>query len=315
VLGACLGLTTYLRSTQWILLAALLTARCLEHRPGRAARVVALLGAALLVAAPWMVRDALQRSEGPSMQNFVHSYATGMLHEDAGDPGSPARDWKRVLLETAPDRLENITAGLGSLLSNDSRPIWSVVLGALMLIAIAWRAWCEREAAWIFALLYLLVLLVYFGWRDRLMLPLLPLGMAAAVLSLGSRRIGLAAGFVLLGTSLILLAEAPDRARLKQLDETRRAQVAAFDAVLPASARCAALIGWHHAVGLERPVYSLVFALRRGQTLEGLLAEERIEYVLVGPEAGEQALLPTLRQRLGAGETAGPGWVFRVPPR
>jgi hypothetical protein len=75
------------------------------------------------------------------------------------------------------------------------------------------------------------------------------------------------------------------------------------------------LIGWHHAVGLERPVYSLVFALRRGQTLEGLLAEERIEYVLVGPEAGEQALLPTLRQRLGAGETAGPGWVFRVPPR
>jgi hypothetical protein len=110
-------------------------------------------------------------------------------------------------------------------------------------------------------------------------------------------------------------AEAPDRVRLKQLDEARRAQIAAFDAVLPDSARCAALIGWHHSVGLQRPVYSLVFALRRGQTLDGLLAEERIDYVLVGPEAGEQALLPALRQRLGGGEPAGAGWVFRVPPR
>lgn len=323
LLGACLGLSTYLRSTQWILLAALLAARGLERYPDgrsgrgseRAARMMALLGAALLVAAPWMVRDALQRSDGPSMQNFVHSYATGMLHEDAGDPASPSRDWTQVLTETAPVRLADITAELGSLLRGDSRQLWSLALGSLMLIAIAWRAWRDREAAWIFALLYLLVLLVYFGWRDRLLLPLLPLSMAAVVLSLGSRRKGLAAGFVMLVTGLALPAEAPDRVRLKQLDEARRAQIAAFDAVLPDSARCAALIGWHHSVGLQRPVYSLVFALRRGQTLDGLLAEERIDYVLVGPEAGEQALLPALRQRLGGGEPAGAGWVFRVPPR
>lgn len=315
LLGAFLGLSAYLRSTQLILLAAIVLARLWNRTPGRMRSAATLIAAALIIIGPWMVRDSMVRTDDPAMQNFVHSYSTGMFHEDAGDPGSAPRDWGRVLTRTAPERLGMLTAGLGSLLGSNSETLWTMAGGVLLLVALGWRLWRDRDAAWIFALLYMAVLLVYFGWRTRLMLPLLPLGFAALALSLPRRHIQIALGLVVLVAGMLISSATAEREDLRELDRRRTAQLSAWKQVLPPGARCAALIGWHHSVGLGVPVYSLYFALRRGKALDELLAEERIAFILVGPDPGEQAMLAQLRQRFGPGQPAGAGWVFAVGGR
>jgi len=314
-LGLFLGLSALLRSTQLILLAAILLARLLERRSDGRRRCAALAAAALLAIGPWMVRDASVRSDQPALQNHVHSYATGLLREDPGDPHSSPRDWSQVLSRTVPERLQLLTAELGSLLQSEQLTFWSLLSGAAVLLALGWRAWRDREAAWLFALLYLGVLLVYFGWRSRLVLPLLPLSIAAVLVCLRSTPWRATLALALLAVGLLFSPGGQEREQLRELDQRRRTQLEAWDRVLPTAARCAALIGWHHSMGLGRPVYSLAFALRRGQKLDELLQQHRVGFILVGPEPGEQALLPQLRQRFGPGQPAGEGWVFPVDAR
>lgn len=311
--GVLLGASAYLRSTQLILLVAVVLARLLDREgpQWRSAARIALLAA--LIIGPWMLRDSAVRTQQPALQNFVHSYATGMLHSDAGDPSSPARDWSQVLREKAPEQAGKLSALLSTAMSSsdaDSPLRW---LGLAVLLACAWLAWKERDAAWIFALLYTLVLLLYFGWRDRLVLPLFPLGMAAVVWLLKPTSARWMAAAAMLIGCVGFSSVTPSSAELAQLDRQRLQQLDAWRAVLPPGARCAASIGWHHAVGLGLPVYSIYFATRRGLSLEELVQRYQIEWILVGPQAQEQSMLPALRSRYGPGLPAADGWVFPVP--
>lgn len=311
--GVLLGASAYLRSTQLILLAAIVLARLLDRDGAQRRSAARIAIIASLIIGPWMLRDAALRTDQPALQNFVHSYATGMLHSDAGDPASPARDWRGVLSEKAPEHAGKLGALLSTALSSADGAASIRWLGLSLLLACAWLAWKEREAAWLFALLYTLVLLLYFGWRDRLVLPLFPLGMAAVVLLLKQPTTRLIAAAAMLIGCVGFSSVTPSRAELAQLDRQRLQQLEAWRAVLPPQTRCAASIGWHHSVGLALPVYSIYFATRRGMSLEELVQRHRIEWILVGPQAQEQAMLPALRSRYGPGIPAADGWVFPVP--
>src|SRR6185503_9322986 len=101
LLGAWIGLSTYMRSVCVLVLPAILAARFVENlRAGSRrlgwldflrGRAAALVLATVAVMAPWSVRNALVDAPAPEDQNFVYSYSTGLFHVDAGDPGSPLR--------------------------------------------------------------------------------------------------------------------------------------------------------------------------------------------------------------------------------
>jgi len=80
--------------------------------------------------------------------------------------------------------------------------------------------------------------------------------------------------------------------------------------------RVAAPVGWHYAVYLDRPVWSLFFGERRAGSMQGaedVIERRSIDAVVLSPLLpADRAMLPWFREHHGPGEAAGAGFIFRM---
>jgi hypothetical protein len=334
VLGACIGLATYVRSVTILLVPAIAAARVLRRWARRGdpgaepwsrvllAGLAPLALSAFLVKLPWDVRCALHHPAPPVDQNYLYSYSTAMWHVDGGDPSSPARGLGEIAARV-PGRAVQVLSLLGSGM-RDSDGGAAAALGAVVLLLAAVAAWRRRESAELFALLVLGVLLVYFGFRDRLALPIWVLALPAAaegalVLArrpLGERNATLAAAGVLLALPVLCFHPRRDWDRIEAAHAFYQRYAAEVRAAVPEDVRVASQIGWHLSVYLDRPVWSLFFAARRAGGPAGALAvveRHGIGAIALSPriEADRKAL-PWLAERFGPPVVAAESVVLRT---
>lgn len=336
VLGCCIAASTYVRSVVVLLLPAIIVVRALRKNAsldGRERmswrelvlkRVLPLVFVVIAVKVPWEVRNVLHHPEPPVDQNYLSSYSTAMWHVDGGDASSPLRAWSDIAARV-PGRAQQVLSLVGSRMSTSTSTTWAIV-GALVLALALVTLARRRESAELFALAALGVLLVYFGFRDRLVLPIFVLLLPAAIegiLTIATRFVGARSAA---WTSAALIALLPlcdfrPHAGWNEIEATHRryTQFAAdVNAALPPDARIAAAIGWHHAVFLDRPVYSLFFGLRRAGTNEGaerVIDRYGIDTVVVWPVTpADRGLLPWLASRHAPGRRVGEAVIYRVRP-
>jgi 4-amino-4-deoxy-L-arabinose transferase-like glycosyltransferase len=321
-LGLLIGLSAYVRTVDILLVPAILGARLLARwrRGGDAgpwrpwlARCAVLALAALLVQAPWSVRNGRAAPEPPVDQTLLYDYSTGMFHEDMGDPRSRRLSLGEVF-ERFPLRGGQALSVLGSRMTDSKGdlarepdetagvgPVERTLFAFGFLACVLYVLVKRRESTEIFVLGTLAIVSVYFGFAARLLLPIYVLVLPAAaealrdlgallgrLLPAGLRlRAGEGfAGLALLALLAVDLSPFQDWERIEHRHrkyEMVRERVAARveeDDVL------AAHRAWHYAVFLERPVYALEFVLRRTESFaaaEELIDRYGIDAVVVSP--------------------------------
>ncbi len=321
VLGLAIGLATYMRSVTILLVPAIVVARTWQTwswaRPSgirawirfAAIRLLPFALAAFAAKVPWDVRCALHHPEPPVDQNYLYSYSTAMWHVDGGDPSSAPRALSSIA-ERMPERAETILSVLGARLGSSSSESAFVATGILLLALAAITAWRRRASAELFAGAFLVVLLVYFGFRDRLVLPLWLVVLPAAaegLLTILRVRIGERVAAAIVAAALLTLPflDFRPRAGWDRIEaqhafyERYAAEVAG---VLKPEDRVASPIGWHLSVFLDRPVWSLFFAIRRAQGPEGawgVIARREIDAVALSSRVpSDRSVAPMLAPRM-----------------
>lgn len=331
VVGAAIGASTYMRSIAILVVPAIACARGFAHwRAGGGAwlrfallRLLPLVAAAWLVKLPWDLHVAANPPATPVEQNFLHSYSTAMWHVDGGDPASPRRSSEEILARI-PIRLSQVTSLLGSGMLDSQGGVGTKALGALVLALVALVAWRRRAAPELFALGATAVICIYFGFRDRLLLPvwllMLPAAFEGLVLVLGRLGTTTAQGAAL----VVLLAWNGatmdprghwDEARTQHELQARWAADARE--LLPPDARVAAPIGWHASVFLQRPVWSLFFVVRRAgndfEAAEGLYDKQGIDHVVLWPRVpADRSWIEVLTRKHGPPARRGEALAWRV---
>lgn len=320
VLGLAIGLSTYMRSVTILLVPAILVARTWQTwswaRPSGirawmrfgATRLLPFALAAFAAKVPWDVRCALNHPEPPVDQNYLYSYSTAMWHVDGGDPSSAPRALSSIA-ERMPERAETVLSVLGARLGPSSSEPAFVAIGILMLALAAITAWRRRSSAEMFAGAFLVVLLIYFGFRDRLVLPLYLVLLPAAaegLLTILRVRIGGRTAAVMVAVALLALPflDFRPRAGWDRIEaqhafyERYAAEVAG---VLKPTDRVASPIGWHLSVYLDRPVWSLFFAIRRAQGPGGawdVISRREIDAVALSSRVpSDRSVVPMLAPR------------------
>lgn len=334
LLGVAIGLAAYVRSINVLLVPAILCARAAAHlaQHGRSgwlefvrARAAALALATVVVVAPWSIRDALSRAPAPVDQNFLYSYSTAMWHTDGGDPSSPRRPVSEIL-ERVPVRAPQILSMLGSRMSTSQGSALEIAIGGAALVALVVSLFRRRGSAEFMALGISVVLAVYFGFQGRLVLPVWLIALPALVdlvvwviARVANVRAARATAFVLVG-ALVWVDWAPSRGS-QDVEAIHMAYVRGCDGIrqrLAPDARVAAPIGWHYSVYLDRPVYSLYFAVKRAgdvSAAERVIDEYGINTVVLWPAVpADQAMLPYFQGHYGGESAPGGGTVFRVRP-
>jgi hypothetical protein len=219
---------------------------------------------------PWSIRNALRAAPPPADQTLLYSYSSGMWHTDMGDPRSPRVPLSEVVARF-PKQTAKLLHTLGTRLGDGAAAPWTTPL-ALLLLAALFTALLRRGRAeeW-FALGTLGVVAFYFGYAGRLLLPVFAFAVAALVelaregiTRLAGARIGTSAA-VLLVLAWIVLDWHPraDWERIEELHSQYQRTAANTSARLGADVHLGAYRGWHHAVFLDRPVYSFEQACAR----------------------------------------------------
>jgi hypothetical protein len=328
-LGLAIGLSAWVRSITILLVPAILLSRLLwrwsrpEEAPAWGRFVPLRLGlfAAVAFAAlvPWSLRNAAIPEPGPADQTRLHSYTVAMLHRDPGDPTSPRRTPAEIV-GVAPLRALQISTALGSRLQMqfrgrqlpvvNSRPLYFAVT-ALLLAALLVVGILRRAPAELFALGTLAVVLTYFGFSPRLMLPIWMLALPAvaelardALARVASARV--ATGCVAAALVAAIGVDLDPRDGWDDIEATHVAFAARADAVrsaVPEDVRLASRLGFHWSVYLDRPVYSLQQTLLRDgrlAALEGVLDKYRIQAIVLTPgDRAEDELIPWVREHYG----------------
>jgi hypothetical protein len=338
ILGAAIGLASYVRSVNVLLVPAILcgrvAAQLFEHRWGGGgsgwlafvrSRALGLAIATALVVAPWSIRDSLSRPEPPVDQNFLYSYSTAMWHVDGGDPSSPRRPLSAIF-ERVPQRARQITSMLGSRMTTSEGSTAEIAIGAVMLAAIVVALVRRRKSAEFMALGVTVVLAVYFGFQGRLVLPVWLFALAAladcvmGAITRAVNALAARAAVVVALAALVWVDWAPYRGvdRIEAIHAAYMRTCDAFRQRLAPDARVAAPIGWHYSVYLDRPVYSLFFAVRREgemRAVERVIDEYGINTVVLWSAIpADQSMLPYFRERYGDDNAFPGGSVFRVRP-
>jgi 4-amino-4-deoxy-L-arabinose transferase-like glycosyltransferase len=332
LLGVCIGVAAYLRAAMVLLVPAIALSRGLALPRGSGPRIgwldfglrrVALFAAiAFVLLLPWNVHVRQVVPPSPADQTGAYSYWTALVHEDPGDPQSPLLGAK--LLERVPARAGEIVGMLGSgLTATQASPARAFV--ALLLVAgLGWVLVRRREPAELFAAGTLLLLLFYFDLRERLLLPVLLIAFPAAVECLRdlARRWGperAATPLAAVAVVLTIAFHAAPRGGWAEIEEKHTAFAAVCDAVssaLDAEARLATSFNWHYGVCLDRPVYSLIFAVRRGRSpaaAEAVIDRYGVDTVVLTPIwVLDQSLFPYFAERYGKPVDLGEAVLFRV---
>jgi hypothetical protein len=344
LLGVAIGLAGYLRTSLLLLLPAIVLARLADARsraaPGRWRRDLALRGllpvacaAALLL--PWSLRDAAVRPEGAVDQTRLHSYGTAMWRADPADPESRRLGVGEVV-RRIPLRALQIADVLGSRLQSELKgeraPQGPALAGralvASLLLAASLRVLVRRrDPAELFAWGSLAIVLLYFGFGDRLLLPVYALALPAVAETLRdtiARRAGARAGALAAGACLVLLAafDFQPRRGWDEIERTHReftALAATLAERVPPRARLASALGFTYGVYLDRPVYSLYPAIARASdpraAAEAVIARYGVDHVVLWQAVPrERELIPYFEERQGPGEPVGPALLWRLGP-
>jgi 4-amino-4-deoxy-L-arabinose transferase-like glycosyltransferase len=325
LLGVAIGLASYVRSGNLMLVPALLAAELLEVRWGRSRdgalaprlrRAGALVLGAALVLLPWSLRNRAIAPPPPADQTALYSISTGMWHEDMGDPGSP-RLPVGTILARFDEQFAKCVHTLGTRLQDGPAQPWTPYLAATLLAALLGAALRRRAPEELLALGTLLVVAFYFAYAGRLLLPIFAFALAAlaelvrvACARFASERAGV--GLAALGCLVWLALDWHPRANWGEIEELHDAYSALARQVrerLPADARLGAYRGWHHAVYLERPVYSFEQACERAQdpaASEEIIAKYGLDTALLTPlglppsvQPAERACATYLAERHG----------------
>ncbi|MFN0245012.1 MAG: ArnT family glycosyltransferase [Planctomycetota bacterium] len=349
VLGIAIGLSAYVRTVTVLLVPAIVLMRCFEHWretrttgspfrmwPFVKARVLAIAALPALVLLPWSVRNHFHHPTTPVDQTSLFSYSTGMWNVDRGDPASARLSLSHVI-GRAPGRFEEAFSVLGSRLRDVTRDrttssappshverdvALGVVLFALGLFGFARR----RDPCVLFLCAVVAIVLVYFSFQDRLMLPVYVLCVPAAadlLLALASRRVAPRVARGLVATAMLALAllDFRPRAGWRELEHEH----AAFEALsaelaprlAPSDVLAAPMKGWYFSVFLDRPVYSLYFAWDRARDMravEALIDRYGVDTVLLSPwtDVAGKPMLPYFQARYPRFERLATGAIARV---
>ncbi len=326
LLGLAIGLSAYVRSMAILLVPAIALARLLERRDAAVEsfarrlrlRLAPFAALALLVQAPWSVRCALHHPATPVDQTSLFDYSSGMWNSDRGDPASERLPLSKVL-GRIPERARNTLVVLGSRMREDAPTPLNVGLGALFVLALAANAWRRRargrSSAELFAWAGIAIVLPYFSFQDRLLLPVLFVAWvsAAELLELvGARLVGATrASLIALVPSLaLLLVDFHPRANwdaIQKEDETYRAYCARLNALIPPGERVAVpQESWRYSIYLDRPVWTLFFGWYRGggpAGAEAVIERRKITTVVVTPfTKSDELMRPYFVQRYSARE-------------
>lgn len=282
-------------------------------------RLVPLVVAVLAIKLPWDVRNALFRPPTPVEQNYLLDYSTAMWRVDGGDPTSERRPVAQIA-QRIPERTQTVVALLGSgMRERDSGLAFAA--GALVLALVAGVAWKRRSSPELFALLATGVLLVYFGFRDRLVLPIYLVALVSACdgVLLAARAAGTARVVSIVLAAVLWVRPLVDFHPRTGWDDLQKAHelyvanAAAVERTLGPDARVATVIGWHWSVYLDRPVWSTFFVARRDgdDAVAALLERREIDAVILWPRLpSDRGARPWFERTLGAPTVAGEVLVY-----
>jgi hypothetical protein len=350
-LGVMIGMSAMVRSMVVLLVPAILAARVWRRWSNggepwtrfvfqRVMPLVLVVGFSTL---PWNLYKEGRIAPPPATQTYSYSYATGMLNEDPGDPSSRRLEPGEILGRST-ERWRQIATSLGSRLQVEVRGAQSrpddhfavhVAISLVFLVGILLSLWRSRGAAEILWLGNLSVLLVFFGFSDRLVLPLYVLALPLAVRgfrdaltpAVGGRPATLAVGLALL--TLLVVVFDPQRGwETIKRHHTIRSDY--FDSVAEALGEDAAFgtfsRGWVYNAYLERPVPGFNTVLRRlspAAAVDQMIEQYDLDAVVIRepenreegrqrPEALQAAA--HLRQKYGAEESIGESRIWRMRP-
>lgn len=176
--GGAIALTgaIYLRTAGAVMLPALLLVGLWRDRGAGRWRAVAPLILVVLLVSPWWLHASRAASQAtwPVEQLLNFDYATAVLHVDPGDPGSDrvsAAAWAARIRANGGALTRTFSAVC---IGSDSRWAQALLVG-LVLSGAAWATWRRASLLECFAATYGLVILTYFTYSERLVLPLVPL--------------------------------------------------------------------------------------------------------------------------------------------
>jgi len=278
-LGLLLAVAVYVRTLAVLSIPAILLGRVCARRSEATADARHDLRRGLTVAlvipivalVPWLVRNATADVTTPTEQVFLHSYATAMVHTDAGDPSSETIPFDDFLERTR-EQVDAVLGTLGERMPLEPPDDASVACAWLLLAGVL-VAWVQRRDAmtWM-ALATAAILATYFAFQPRLVLPLWALALiltTEAVHDLAPERLRPATRAVL--AAVLALMAWHDFDAWSWHDEVRadheaHARIASkLEGEFEPDAALASFFGWHLGVFLENPVYSLsIVASREG---------------------------------------------------
>ncbi|HEY8154044.1 MAG TPA: glycosyltransferase family 39 protein [Myxococcota bacterium] len=343
-LGLAIGLSAYVRMNTILLVPAILLSRLLRRgAPGpmgwtaslAAQRLLLFASVAVLALVPWSIRNRLDPAPSPAEQTLLYSYGVANWHADPGDPESPLLPWTTIL-ERIPLRTQQLASVLGSRMREEAfrtsdpvdgigttRSAVSLLLLGCSLVLLVRR----REPAEFFVAGMAAVIVTYFAFAPRLVLPVFLVTLPAAVevvRDLVARAAGARAGAALAAAGLLAMIGIDFSPRQNwdliesQYREFGGLSQAVASAVDPA-ARLGAVVGAHYSVFLERPVYSIQIVTRRANNLEaadGVIERNRLDTIVLSNRTPlDQQFAEYFQRRYGAPERVGPALIFRIPPR
>lgn len=204
---------------------------------GRANRLQGVLVAALVAASlvPWVLysRDASAVAERPSTQLLMFDYTTALFHTNPSDPSSPwvdAAGWATRLGDNLTEISHTVDYAFLGGPPNEALSVHgsgAMVVTVLLGLCLAFTLIVRRSALDLYAAASVVVLLLYFTFADRLLLPLVPMLISSVVFTadklgclLGSTipaKLPVPGGAVLIG----LFALALGGMSLAQMDTSR----------------------------------------------------------------------------------------------
>lgn len=148
-----------------------------ERRGGLPGKLRGALPAALvlLLSLPWMLyaHGASAKAAVPSEQLLLFTYSTALWHQDPGDPASPAITLGDLLARAVANAADFARAIAGACTLSSGGLAQGLVIGLVLFgMTVTWRAGPTLLDG--FAVAYALLVLAYFTFDLRLLLPLLP---------------------------------------------------------------------------------------------------------------------------------------------
>jgi hypothetical protein len=332
LVGVFVGASAYVRTVDVLLAPAIVCARvCERWRAGerggwlsfvRDRCVVPLLVPALVVL-PWSIRNSANPPELPVDQTFVHSYSVALLHTDTADPDSPLVS-AGTLVARAGENAAAVLTSMGNRMSESEPTVLSWIVGAAIAIGALAAAWRRRDVGDFALLAMLAAFSISLDVRDRYVLPIYALALPSAVDSYrawlgrfaGERaaRAGLTAGLLIVAA--IDFAPHREWKELRERHQRMQALSNALSRSLPPDARLATSVGWHWAVYLGRPVFSLAPRVKhdpRKSAVDLVLDRYQLNTVFCDPTRSiDHAVSDLMHERFGEPNYADSLEVWRV---